>query len=152
MRSGPSASAVRFGSRPAPPVGRHLTAKKAYRTSPTDAVARQHFIIVLRPCATRHKFWPCPGFTRDALSGRPLRNRMQAIKKLCGCSRICRGRPKGRPAVNRWKLCLVLPNGRPTWSPLQLLGTVNSQESWRAACGPVDRKKIQDSDLRLAFN
>lgn len=100
------------------------------------------------PRGCLYNCWDCR-FTGVAAG---LRNRMQAIKNYAAASRSCRGRPKGRPAVNRWKLCLVLPNGRPTWSPLQLLRTVNSQESWRAACGPVDRKKIQDSDLRLAFN
>ncbi len=71
---------------------------------------------------------------RDALAGCPLRNRMQAIKNYAAASRSCRGRPKGRPAVNSWRgvrtvnmarsmlLCPAIPNGRPAWSPLQLLG------------------------------
>jgi len=38
------------------------------------------------PRGRPYSCWDCrfTGFTRDALAGRPLRNRMQAIKKLCG--------------------------------------------------------------------
>ena len=82
------------------------------------------------PRGCLYNCWDCR-FTGVAAG---LRNRMQAIKNYAAASRSCRGRPKGRPAVNSWiyirtvnmarsmLLCPAIPNGRPAWSPLQLLG------------------------------
>ena len=90
------------------------------------------------PCGCFYNCWDCRftncwdcRFTGVAAG---LRNRMQAIKNYAAASRSCRGRPKGRPAVNSWRdirtvnmarsmlLCPAIPNGCPAWSPLQLLG------------------------------
>ena len=82
------------------------------------------------PRGCLYNCWDCR-FTEVAAG---LRNRMQAIKNYAAASRSCRGRPKGRPAVNSWiyirtvnmarsmLLCPAIPNERPAWSPLQLLG------------------------------
>ncbi len=46
-----------------------------------------------------HKFRLCTGFTRDALTGRPLRYRIQAMKMNAGrCSQVA-DRKKTRPAA-----------------------------------------------------
>ena len=53
---------------------------------------RDRLMIVLRPSVVRHKFRLCTGFRRDALTGRPLRYRSQAIKIYAAICRMRRGR------------------------------------------------------------
>ncbi len=49
LHSGPPATAVRFGNRLAPSVGRHLTGQKGLGTAPTHkAAGRERFIAWLR--------------------------------------------------------------------------------------------------------
>ena len=50
---------------------------------------RDRLMIVLRRSAVRHKFQLCTGFRRDALTGRPLRYRIQAMgeKEATDCKK-----------------------------------------------------------------
>ena len=45
LTSGTPATAVRFGNRPAPSAGRHLTGQKGFRASPTHKAAGRDFFV-----------------------------------------------------------------------------------------------------------
>ena len=57
--------------------GNPLRVAGAPRVAPTMRLRRVKFI--LRPCPICHKFRLSPRFTRDALTGRPLRYRIEAM-------------------------------------------------------------------------
>ncbi len=88
------------------------------------AFRRDRLMIVLRPSATRHKFWLCTGFATGRPTehppGRPLRYRIQAMEKNAGGRSpkkytanglVRRGRPEGVPLV-RFDHILFMHNGK----------------------------------------
>ena len=77
----------------------------AWSFSDSDAAFRRdRLMIVLRPSATRHKFWLCTGFATGRPTehppGRPLRNRIQAMGMSAGRRQPVAGRKKNtRPTA-----------------------------------------------------